>query len=412
MMQRMMRLPRAVAPLLCLACAPRSASTPIAPPPSPANAEQLGPGMSWWRTEDPRGPWRTVVVRIDLSTPGLTLRAVHARDSLAGRETTSSIARRMGADPDNSRVRVAINADFFDLRTGQSENNQVSAGEWWVGRMLTDSPFDTYDNVHTQFALTQDGRGQLGRFVPEGRLWGRGIELPVLGVNHMPAGVYEGTALYTPRLGNGRTPARTPGDSTRRLAEVVLTATGTRGDTSMYVVRASASAAGATPIPADGAVLTAHGDRVGPLQQWQVGDTIRVWIGTAPRLPDGRPPRELIGGWPRILEAGVNVAAAAPMREGTISRNAEARHPRSSIGLSRDGRTAWFLVVDGRGTGSVGMTLVELADAMRALGAADALNFDGGGSTTLVIDGRVVNTPTDATGERAVGNALLVLQRR
>ena len=72
----------------------------------------------------------------------------------------------------------------------------------------------------------------------------------------------------------------------------------------------------------------------------------------------------------------------------------------------------WLVVVDGRSDRSVGMTLVELGDAMRTLGVWDALNFDGGGSTTLVIDGRVVNMPTDASGERAVGNALLVLQRR
>jgi exopolysaccharide biosynthesis protein len=112
------------------------------------------------------------------------------------------------------------------------------------------------------------------------------------------------------------------------------------------------------------------------------------------------------------VEGGVNVAADAPVREGTISRNAEARHPRSAIGVSKDGRTLWLYAVNGRSASSVGMTLVELGDAMRALGAWDALNFDGGGSTTLVIDGRVVNTPTDATGERAVANALLVLQRR
>ena len=68
-------------------------------------------------------------------------------------------------------------------------------------------------------------------------------------------------------------------------------------------------------------------------------------------------------------------------------------------------------MVDGRATTSVGMTTSELADAVRALGAWDALNFDGGGSTTLVIDGQVINKPTDATGEREVGNALLVRER-
>ena len=58
----------------------------------------------------------------------------------------------------------------------------------------------------------------------------------------------------------------------------------------------------------------------------------------------------------------------------------------------------------------LGITLVELAALMRKLGAWQAMNFDGGGSTTMVIDGRVVNVPSDTTGERAVGNALLLLR--
>lgn len=379
---------------------------------SSASGVQLGPGITWWRTDDARGPWRMAVVRVDLTQGAVQLRAVHGRDSLTGRETTSGIASRLATG--TLVPRVAINADFFDLRTGRSENNQVTDGEWWVGRMVTDSPFDTYDNVHSQLAVAHDGRATIARYVLDARAWGRGGMIPVLGVNHAPSGTYEGTVLYTPRFG-----ARTPRDSagrdsaaTRRMAEVSLRAVGVRADTALYLVSAAPSSAGGTAIPADGAVLSAWGDRTPALQQWRANDTVRVWLGTQPMLHDARPPVQLIGGWPRILEAGVNIAADAPSREGTISRNAEARHPRSAVGLSRDGRTMWLLAVDGRSTASVGMSLVELADAMRALGAWDALNFDGGGSTTLVIDGKVVNAPTDASGERAVANALLVLQRR
>jgi exopolysaccharide biosynthesis protein len=101
----------------------------------------------------------------------------------------------------------------------------------------------------------------------------------------------------------------------------------------------------------------------------------------------------------------------APIVEGTISRNAEMKHPRSAVGISRDSSTLILFAVDGRSENSGGMTLRELAAHMRALGAWDAMNFDGGGSTTLVIDGAVVNHPSDPTGERAVGNALLVLRK-
>jgi exopolysaccharide biosynthesis protein len=70
-----------------------------------------------------------------------------------------------------------------------------------------------------------------------------------------------------------------------------------------------------------------------------------------------------------------------------------------------------LLTVDGRSENSGGMTLVELADMIRQLGAWQAMNFDGGGSTTMVIDGKVVNHPSDQQGERTVGNALLVMLR-
>jgi exopolysaccharide biosynthesis protein len=66
--------------------------------------------------------------------------------------------------------------------------------------------------------------------------------------------------------------------------------------------------------------------------------------------------------------------------------------------------------VDGRQAPySDGMTLAELAALMRRLGATDALNLDGGGSTTMVVQGRIVNRPSDQEGERHVGDALAVI---
>jgi exopolysaccharide biosynthesis protein len=71
-----------------------------------------------------------------------------------------------------------------------------------------------------------------------------------------------------------------------------------------------------------------------------------------------------------------------------------------------------LLVVDGRSQRSVGATLVELAALMRRLGAWNAMNFDGGGSTTMVVGGTVVNAPSDPAGEREIGSALAVVRKR
>jgi hypothetical protein len=84
-----------------------------------------------------------------------------------------------------------------------------------------------------------------------------------------------------------------------------------------------------------------------------------------------------------------------------------ARHPRTGVGLTKDGKVL-LVTVDGRKPRhSVGMTLMAFAKLFKSLGATWALNLDGGGSTTMVVRGRVVNKPSDGR-ERPVGSALLV----
>ena len=368
-------------------------------------ARVLAPGVTFRQFADPRGPWIVSVVRVALRRGDLELRHARAHDSLRGRERTTAMARRAGVA--GTRVLAAVNADFFELTSGENENNQVIAGEWWKGLKVTDSPYDTYDNVHAQFALDAAHRPALDRFQFDGRAWVRGVMTPVLTLNAVPSGTYEGTALFTPRYG-----ATTPRDTSRQTVEAALIAAGFRGDTALYVRRGTVSAAPGSAIPRDGAVLSAYGTRAKEVQAMAEGDTVRILLTTLPRLRRGRTPSLLVGGWPRILRDGRNVAGDAAVVEGTISRNAEVRHPRTAIGFSRDSATLVLVVVDGRSQRSVGMTLVELAELMRQMGAWQALNLDGGGSTTMVIDGAIVNAPSDATGEREVGNALLVLRTR
>jgi len=112
-----------------------------------------------------------------------------------------------------------------------------------------------------------------------------------------------------------------------------------------------------------------------------------------------------VGGFQRILEAGEPVPRVLTIK---------ARHPRSAAGISPDGRFLYLLVIDGRQPGSVGSTEAETALMLRALGAGEGINFDGGGSTALALrypDGtvRVVNTPVHGNipgRERAVAGCL------
>jgi hypothetical protein len=370
----------------------------------PPVSRELARGVEYRHVFDARGPWHIDVVRIDLRRADVALEHVRANDQLRGRERPSAMVRRRTTD--GAVAFAAVNADFFDLKTGENENNQVINGEWWKGLKVTESPFDTYDNVHVQFAMDASGHPHIDRFVLDAKVWARGAMTPIITVNANPSGAPEGTALYTARFGSA-----TPHDTTRVTAEAAMLRAGQRGDTLLYVRRGAVVNSSGSTIPADGAVLAAYGARTKEVQAMADADTLRVLLTTLPRLTDGGPPALLIGGWPRILRDGNNVAGDAATVEGTISRNAEVRHPRSAVGISRDGRTLWLYTVDGRSTRSAGMTLVELADAMRALGAWQAMNFDGGGSTAMVIDGTLVNMPSDATGEREVGNALLLRRR-
>lgn len=91
---------------------------------------------------------------------------------------------------------------------------------------------------------------------------------------------------------------------------------------------------------------------------------------------------------------------------------AEQRQPRTMAGIDRRGRLL-LVTVDGRQPGvSEGVTIEEGARLMRSLGAVDAMNLDGGGSTAMAVDGALVNHPSDSTGERADGDDVVVLPRR
>lgn len=81
--------------------------------------------------------------------------------------------------------------------------------------------------------------------------------------------------------------------------------------------------------------------------------------------------------------------------------------PRTAIGQRKDGAIL-MLVIDGRQTNSLGATLKNVQDILLQYGAYNAFNLDGGASSTMVYDGKVVNSPSDIMGERYVPNAFII----
>ena len=116
--------------------------------------------------------------------------------------------------------------------------------------------------------------------------------------------------------------------------------------------------------------------------------------------------KDVLASGPMLLQQG-----KASNWEACDSLFIHTQHPRSAVAVKKDG-TTWFVTVDGRAPGHAnGMSIPELAHLLRILGGYDALNLDGGGSTTLWLEGNVINHPSDNkqfdhAGERAVPTIL------
>ena len=167
---------------------------------------------------------------------------------------------------------------------------------------------------------------------------------------------------------------------------------------------------GSRTIPAGGYVLSASG-RAG---QWlrdhiRAGRTVELRASAAANPEPAFAPDFIVGGGPVLVRAGKPVAASDP---GAYDQGFSIkRHPRTAAGIRADGGLV-LVTVDGRQpVRSVGMSIAELEALMIEFGSVEAINLDGGGSTTMVVRGKVVNSPSDVAGERPVSDALLVFLR-
>jgi hypothetical protein len=269
---------------------------------------------------------------------------------------------------------------------------------------VSDSPYDTFNTLHSQFGVDWKNHPFIDRFGLTAILKQRGKSYSLSGVNFRPPW-RDALILFTAEAGDS-----SPPDTTQRVAAYLPLRRVSSMNGEMVFAVAGSITDGRRASLANGGALIADGDRRSVLDSIaKRGGSLRVATSLVPKRGSLR---TVIGGWPRIVRAGRNVAQDADVVEGTFPRFSSARHPRTGVGFSKDSATLYLVTVDGRRESDSGMSLAELADAMIQLGAYDAMNFDGGGSTTMVIDGKVVNRPSDQGGERPVGSALLIVEDR
>jgi hypothetical protein len=102
-----------------------------------------------------------------------------------------------------------------------------------------------------------------------------------------------------------------------------------------------------------------------------------------------------------VVHPGVDAEGFAAGSRQFDSDISAGRYPRAALGLA--GRDLVAVVCDGRADDDAGMTMTELGETMAALGCEDAMNLDGGGSASLVVDGKLVNTPREEHGRELRG---------
>ena len=359
-----------------------SALAVVAQPASPVTWQPVAPGVE--RAHIVREqPWSIHVLRIDPSQ--VVLDVFHARDHAVGLERVSAMAARRDAI-------AAINGGYFRM-TGTFAGD--STGTLQIDGKILSEP----DRGRAAVGLVRTRQGTrliMGHVAWQGTVKAGETTRRLDGLNR-PRGANE-LVLFTPEFN-----------------ETTLTdATGTEAlvrDGRVVEIRADA---GSTPIPRDGFVLSATGTAAVWLRTTlTAGTRVTAAVGLEPvdDLPRNpwRDAEDILGAGPKIVTAGrVDITGE---REKVAPAFVTDRHPRSAIAAMADGRVL-LLVVDGRQPElSVGMSLDELARVLIELGAVDAINLDGGGSTTMVVKGAIINRPSDPTGERPVSDAIFVRPR-
>jgi len=341
----------------------------------PLEIQEIGQDL----THD-NGPWMIHVLEADPKL--IEVRVAHAYDAAIGLETTADLAGRHGA-------LAAVNGGFFlmtGLLAGDSQGTLVMDGT------LLSEP-DRGRAAVGFYTSKGSMRAVVGRLSYRGEVrFGDVTGLPLDGINRSRQA--SEIVLFTPEF--HRTTLTPPGG-----AEIIVE----NGRITEF-----RDGVGSSVIPPAGMVLSIGSERLEQIRPHaRPGATVSVETRLVPLLPDpeGEWDRaeDIVSAGPLLLWQGQRIEE--PEKESISNVFCLARHPRTAAGIRADG-TLLLVTVDGRQPEtSVGMSIPELTDLMLELGCVSAMNLDGGGSTTMVIDGRVVNSPSGSS-PRPNGDAILL----
>jgi hypothetical protein len=363
----------------------------------------LSPGLNVYRYDWDLETCVIYVAEMSRQEPSLHFEVALANSQVLGKETVRSIAKRRTQRGDRNVV-VAVNGGFGvlgDMRGygGVLENLHIQDGE------LITQPTDT----DACFGVTEAGEFLSTPVQMKANIQIGTHTLEIGCINQRRLDGCKVT-LYTPRLGESTHTNR------RRGKEVILSGLPlplTPNYAHLYQVK-TVSNNGNSTIPKDGAILWINAQEKDPsISQLNPGASGKLTVTLSP--PEWNQVRHAVGGRLRLLKNGkinqmlVDKHLENKKRHAPGKRSQElnlSHEPRTALGYNAD--TLFLVVADGRQPKySTGLTLYELASILIELGATEAINLDGGSSSTFVVNNKVINQPSGRQ-EREVLNAVFI----
>ncbi len=328
-------------------------------------------------------PVKMNLLRLDLTK--VRLDVVHATDAAIGTETTSSMAMRHGAF-------AAINGGFFRL------DKSIFAGDAAGILMIDNSLYSESQNGRIALMISNNS-GQTKVAIER-------------------ANISDFFTVKKQDFDVGTNRERKENDLVvfqNNFYPTTLTDnSGIEFVIRNGIVKQIFDGKGSNRIPADGYIISASGQkRTQLLALLKVGTKIK-FRGKHSSPTEFMPSsayalsEDITNGVPQLIKNG---KIEITWEEEKSSKSfVETKHPRTAVAKLKDGKFL-MVTVDGRSEASGGIGLEDLAKILLDLGATDAMNLDGGGSSTMFLDGKVVNHPSDKEGERKIGDAILVFPR-
>ncbi len=326
--------------------------------------------------------WLTInVLRVNLDNENVRV------DTLTNKESIQKLTNVKTLTESNGAV-AAINASFFNWMKqsgyGYPDGPVVQSGSL----VSSDSEYNRYNDSMGTFSINSLNEAMFNFWKTDMELVAsNGTSVRVFKYNKENTDNYNSIAIYD-RKWSLNSPGATP--DRPDLLEMVV-----NQNAIMEIRRGLPS----VEIPENGFVVVANGASADTIaNNFQVGELAPLSITTT---PDWSTTKMAVTGSAILVKDG-----SIPSKFSYVSSDTNGRAPRTAVGSTRSGKELLLVTVDGRLNSSLGMTLTEMANLMISLGAYNALNLDGGGSTTMVARKpgtntiNMINNPSDGSARK------------